>query len=55
MEKGDTLKENLSPFMTVVFLVIAVTGILCGAILGTTAARIAKQKLVQSEPEAGSS
>ena len=28
MEKGDTLKENLSPFMTVVFLVIAVTGLL---------------------------
>ncbi|HOQ40590.1 MAG TPA: hypothetical protein PLG94_00200 [Smithellaceae bacterium] len=37
------------------YFFIAVTGILCGAILGTTAARIAKQKLVQSEPEAGSS
>jgi peptidoglycan/LPS O-acetylase OafA/YrhL len=36
------------------YLFIAVTGILCGAILGTTAARIAKQKLVQSKPEAGS-
>lgn len=37
------------------YLFIAVTGILCGSILGTTAARIAKQKLVQSEPEAGRS
>jgi len=37
------------------YFFIAVTGILCGAFLGTTAARIAKQKLVQSEPEAGSS
>jgi peptidoglycan/LPS O-acetylase OafA/YrhL len=37
------------------YLFIVVTGILCGAVLGTTAARIAKQKLVQSEPEAGSS
>jgi len=36
------------------YLFIAVTGILCGAILGTTAARVAKQKLDQSMPEAGS-
>ena len=36
------------------YIFIAVTGFLCGAILGTTAARIAKQKLDQSEPEAGS-
>ena len=36
------------------YLFMAVTGFLCGAILGTTVARTAKQKLVQSIPETGS-
>ncbi len=48
------LISGVSEQSVLLYLFMAVTGFLCGAIIGTTAARTAKQKLVQSMPEAGS-
>jgi len=48
------LISGVSEQSVLLYLYMAVTGFLCGTIIGTTVARTAKQKLVQSMPEAGS-